>query len=204
MGNTNTTGIGYYNMPAYVALTGTAVQKIPWCYNSTPVFANQSATTPSALQVAVDPDLVGGTFDGHAFKVRFNGSAQVVTTAQVTVGLYNDTSMTATSGNLVGALTASTSTTGAATGAFVDFYYEALLQWNSKTLQVTGTFSGFSGGISGGTANAIVINAQTAATNHLVSAAGAVGPAGFSIGITYSAANTGSLVYINEISVERV
>ncbi len=199
MANTNTTGIAYYNNPAYVALAGTAVQKIPWTFNTTPTFNNQTASSPSALQVILPPDLaVGGEFDGHPFKVRVCGKAQVVTTATVLVSIYNDVSMTATAGNIVASTGAGPSVTGGAT-AFCLFELEADILWDSSSLVLGGQQYGFVQ-TSGGTQTNV---AGTSLTNAKTQAAGAV-PAGFSIGITYSVGNTGSLVTISEFSVERV
>jgi hypothetical protein len=199
MANTNTTGIAYYSMPAYVALSGTSAQKIPWCYNATPVFANQTASSPSALFVQVDPDLAtGSTFDGHPFIVRACGYAQVVATATVTIGLYNDASLTATAGNLVASTGASASTTGAST-AYTPFFLEARLFWNS----VSKNLFGFQQSVIGSTTSPAqtVLAPLTLATVSLVPAQSALQ---FSLGVTYSAGNTGSLVYITEFAVERV
>lgn len=204
MANTNTTGIGYYNLPAWPCSTGTSAQKV--LYNGASNIQFTQNVTP--LSISLDSDITSsGTFDGNPFRVHVTGLAQVRVTATVTIGLYNDAVTTAnlTSNTLVGALSASTSVTGAAT-AYVPFEYEAILMWNSTTLEIGGVFKGFTGGSSGGTTVATVRTAETAAypsSTGLTTAA--AGPAAFSIGITYSASQTtASNVLIREFSIERV
>ena len=196
--NVNSNGIGYQNLPAYIALAGTAVQKIPWTGNSTPLLVNQLLASPSALQIGIDPDLAsGGLFDLHPFVVRVVGKASVVTTATVTIGLYNDASMTATAGNLIASTGASASITGSAT-AEAEFMLQATLLWSSSKLSLNGVQLGFIGSVAG-TSTIVAPTALT--TQTLAPAASALN---FSIGITYSVANTGSLVTISEFSTERI
>jgi hypothetical protein len=182
-------------MPAWPAGSGTSAQKIPWMFNSTPTLTNGT----TALFVQADPDLAtGSTFDGHPFIVRACGYAQVVTTATVTIGLYNDNGNTITAGNLVASTGASASTTGATT-AYTPFMLEARFFWNS----VTKNLFGFQQSVIGSTTSPTqtVLAPLTLATLTLVPVQSALY---FSLGVTYSAGNTGSLVYITEFSVERV
>jgi hypothetical protein len=204
MANTNTASIGYYNLTAWPCGTGTSPQKVLWNGGSTPVFT--SGTTP--LSISLDSDISsGGTWDNRPFRVHAVGLAQVRVTATVTIGVYNDAVTTANlvSTSLVGALSASTSVTGATT-AYVPFEYEALLMWNSTTLEIGGVFKGFTGGSSAATTVATVRTAETAAypsSTGLTTAA--TGPAAFSLGITYSASQTTpSNVIVSEFSIERV
>lgn len=202
MANTNTTGVALYNLPAWASGTGTAVQKVLYAGPSTPTLT-QNVT---ALNIAFPGDVSAlGVWDMKSFRVRCTGIAQVRVTATVTIGLYNDALTTATAGALVGALSASTSVTGATTG-YVPFYYEADIMWNATTLEIGGIFKGFTGGSSAATPVATVRTAETAAypsSTGLTTAA--TGPAAFSLGITYSASQTTpSNVIVSEFSIERV
>jgi len=195
MANTNTTGSAFYGMPAYAVTSSTSAQKVLWTYNSTPVFTNGT----TALYVQVDPDLTtGSTFDAHPFVVRVCGFAQVVTTATVTVGLYNDTLATITAGNLVASTGASASTTGAAT-AYTPFWLEARLFWNSTSKNLFGWQQSVIGSTTSPTQT--VLAPLTLATLTLVPTQATLQ---FSVGVTYSAGNAGSLVTISEFSIERV
>ena len=197
--NANSLGIGFENCPAYVALAGTAVQKIPWTFNSTPVLATQTASSPSALQIILPPDVTsGGAFDGHPFRIRVTGKAAVATTATVTVSIYNDVSMTATSGDIVATTGVGPSVTGSAT-ATCHFLLEAYCLWDSSSLVLSGQQNGWVQ-VSGGTQTTVT---GTHLTDYLTQASGAV-PLGFSVVSTYSVANTGSLVTISEFSLDRV
>lgn len=204
MANTNTASIGLYNLAAWPCGTGTSPQKV--LYNGLTSLQFTSGTTP--LSISLDNDVTsGGTWDTRPFRVHVVGIAQVRVTATVTIGLYNDAVTTAnlTSNTLVGALSASTSVTGATSG-YVPFDYEALLMWNSTSLEIGGVFKGFTGGSSSAATVATVRTAETAAypsSTGLTTAAS--GPAAFSIGITYSASQTTpSNVSIAEFSIERV
>jgi|HubBroStandDraft_1064217.scaffolds.fasta_scaffold42569_3 hypothetical protein len=211
MSNVNTFS-GFYNIPAQLAANTSA--------NVLVVPASGYAGLPSpvliagsGLTVSVGPDIVGGFYDVHPFKVKCYGKATTTGAASTIIPiLYQvpgvDVGVISAAGSVTSAGVVGTgptlidtcATIGSSTVATVEFAYEWTLLYNKTAGSLGGAktfaFTNFTG--------TSVYTAAAAISGGPITSGVLLADLNFELTFTFSAATSPNAVTVYEFSIDRV
>src|SRR5271155_416153 len=208
MSNQNTVN-GFFNIPAQVVTVSTEVALLVPAAGVYPGLPSPTLPVSSGVSISAPQDAIlglGSTVDVHAFKIRLGARVVNPGAGTLTIKLYQipaaSVGVIAAAGGVTSAGAPGTGanifhTTGALTMANPSIYYEEFLCfWSATNNNLGATHSGLQ--------NASTVIALAAVSNALTTGVTLASALNFMPSFTFSGANAGNSVQVQEFSIDRV